>query len=420
MTDRPLTLLVVCPHFDPDTAPTGVVITRIVGELTARGHRAHVVTSLPWYREHRVAPEWVGDRTQVERVAWGSITRLDPMASPDKRHLARRAIGFAGFSALAGWRGARAGRGERIDAVLAMSPPLTLGLTGWVVGSAAARAAGVQRAGHLPRRRGRIGRASTRSHVGRAVVAVAGWLERLTYRRSAAVTVLSDDLADNVRAKLPERRRETVRVIPNFVDVEAITPGERINAYRRELGIGDGPVVMYAGNVGFSQSLNLLVAAAGELPEVTFVIHGDGSAKAQLVADAAATPNVCFSPYLAAERLPEVLAAGDVHVVPLKAGLGSVSVPSKTYSILAAGRPVVAAIDAGTEVPRILAESGAGLATPPDELGPLVESLRALLADPDRARAMGASGRRWVERTVSPAAVGEAYERLFHEVMRHS
>ena len=420
MTDRPLTLLVVCPHFDPDTAPTGVVITRIVGELTARGHRAHVVTSLPWYREHRVAPEWVGARTQVERVAWGSITRLDPMASPDKRHLVRRAIGFAGFSALAGWRGARAGRGERIDAVLAMSPPLTLGLTGWVAGRLRRAPLVFNVQDIFPDAAVASGALSTRSHVGRAVVAVAGWLERLTYRRSAAVTVLSDDLADNVRAKLPERRRETVRVIPNFVDVEAITPGERINAYRRELGIGDGPVVMYAGNVGFSQSLSLLVAAAGELPEVTFVIHGDGSAKAQLVADAAATPNVCFSPYLAAERLPEVLAAGDVHVVPLKAGLGSVSVPSKTYSILAAGRPVVAAIDAGTEVPRILAESGAGLATPPDQLGPLVESIRALLADPDRARAMGASGRRWVERTVSPAAVGEAYERLFHEVMRHS
>lgn len=416
--DRPLDLLVLCPHFEPDTAPTGAVMTRIVHELVARGNRVHVVTSLPWYRNHRVEPGWEGARTQVEQTAWGSITRLHPFAAPDKRNLLRRALGFVGFSALVGWRGLGAGRPRKVDAVVAMSPPLTLGLTGWVV--------------HLWRRGPLVfnvqdifpdavvasGALDTGSAKGRAIVAVAGWLERLTYRRSAAVTVLSDDLADNVRAKLPERQRAKVRVIPNFVDVEAIRPGERRNDYRRELGIGDEPVVLYAGNVGFSQSLDLVLAAARELPEATFVVHGDGSAKTELLAAAEGLPNVRFSPYLAAERLPEVLAAGDVHVVPLKAGLGSVSVPSKTYSILAAGRPVVAAIDAGTEVPRILAESGAGTAVPPDEPAPFVDALRDLLADRERAAAMGAAGRRWVERTVSPAAVGQAYDALVRELIR--
>ncbi len=413
-----LTLLVLCPHFEPDTAPTGAVMTRIVRELVARGHCVHVVTSLPWYREHRVEASWAGARARVEETSWGSITRVHPFASPDKRNLLRRALGFGGFSALVGWRGLRAGGPRRVDAVLAMSPPLTLGLTGWAL--------------HLWRRGPLVfnvqdifpdaavasGALNPRSVPGRAVVALAGWVERLTYRRSAAVTVLSEDLARNVRAKLPEAQRAKVRVIPNFVDADAIVPGERLNAYRTELGIGPEPVVLYAGNVGFSQSLDLVVAAARELPDVTFVIHGDGSAKAQLVAGAGDVANLRFSPYLPIDRLPEVLAAGDVHVVPLKAGLGSVSVPSKTYSILAAARPAVAAIDADTEVPRILAESGAGISVPPDQVGPFIEALRALLADPGRATAMGAAGRRWVERTVSPAAVGQAYETLVRGLAR--
>ena len=74
-----------------------------------------------------------------------------------------------------------------------------------------------------------------------------------------------------------------------------------------------------------------------------------------------------FSGYQPKERVPEVLATGDIHLVPLKAGLGRVSVPSKTYSILAAGRPVLAAIDPGTEVPRMLAASGGGVAVAPDD-----------------------------------------------------
>ena len=63
---RPLDLLVLCPHYAPDTAPTGAVMTRIVLELVARGHRVHVVTSLPWYREHRVESAWAGQRVRVK------------------------------------------------------------------------------------------------------------------------------------------------------------------------------------------------------------------------------------------------------------------------------------------------------------------------------------------------------------------
>jgi colanic acid biosynthesis glycosyl transferase WcaI len=411
----PLTFVVLCPHFDPDTAPTGVVMTRIVRELARRGHRLHVVTSLPWYRNHRVEDGWTGRRSRVEATPWGTITRVEPFASPDKRNLLRRALGFAGFSAFVGWKGLRAGGRRRVDCVLAMSPPLTLGMTGWLVH--------LWRRGPLvfnvqdifPDAAVETGAISTTSRAGRVVVAAAGWLERLTYRRSAAVTVLSDDLRDNVAAKLPAGDRHKVRVIPNFVDVDAIRPGERATAYRRELGIGDEPVVLYAGNVGFSQSLDLVLAAARRLPDATFVIHGEGSAKAALQAAAGDLPNIRFSPYLPPERLPEVLASGDVHVVPLRAGLGAVSVPSKTYSILAAGRPVVAAIDPGTEVPRMLAASGAGLAVPPDDTDAFVDALHTLLADPTRAGEMGAAGRRWVEQAVSPAAVAEAYERVAQE-----
>lgn len=412
MNDRSLTFVVLCPHFDPDTAPTGVVMTRIVRELAARGHRLHVVTALPWYRNHRIEDGWTGCRSRVETTAWGTITRVEPFASPDKRNLVRRALGFVGFSALVGWKGLRAGDGRRVDCVLAMSPPLTLGMTGWLVH--------LWRRGPLvfnvqdifPDAAVETGAISTTSRAGRLIVGLAGWLERLTYRRSAAITVLSDDLRDNVAAKLPDRQRSKVEVIPNFVDVDAIRPGDRSTGYRRDLGIGDEPVVLYAGNVGFSQSLDLVLAAARELPEATFVIHGEGSAKAPLQAEAATRRNVRFSPYLAAERLPEVLASGDVHVVPLRAGLGAVSVPSKTYSILAAGRPVVAAIDPGTEVPRILAASGAGIAVPPDDAAAFTDALRGLLGDLDRAREMGARGRRWVESAVSPAAVAEAYEQV--------
>ena len=68
-------LVVLCPHFDPDTAPTGVVMTRIVDELVELGHTVHVVTSLPWYRSHRIEPGWEGRLVRTAQTPWGSITR---------------------------------------------------------------------------------------------------------------------------------------------------------------------------------------------------------------------------------------------------------------------------------------------------------------------------------------------------------
>lgn len=399
-------LIVLCPHFAPDTAPTGVVMTRIVSELAARGHEIEVVTALPWYRSHAIEPGWGGRLVRRERTPWGRITRLHPFPGGDRRNLARRALGFAGFGALSVALGATMGR--RADAVIAMSPPLTMGLTGWVVSWFGLRGPLVFNIQDVfPDAAVRTG-AMTNPRV----IAAARWLERASYRVASAVTVLSDDLADNVRAKVPARRAGRVVVIPNFVDTAAIEVGDRLTPYRRELGLGEGPVVVYAGNVGFSQSLELLVGAARALPEVQFLVNGAGSARSLLEQQAAGVPNVHFGDHQPIERLGEVLATADLHVVPLRRGLGAVSVPSKTYSILAAGRPILASIDPGTEVARILDASGAGVCVEPDDQDAFTAALRTMLADPDRLVEMGAAGRRWVEGAMSPASVAEAYEQL--------
>ncbi len=402
------TLVVLCPHFDPDTAPTGAVMTRIVSELVERGHRVHVVTALPWYRAHAVEESWDGRWIRRQRTPWGSITRVHPFPSGDRRDLLRRAMGFVGFSVLAGVEGCRAGGWfRRVDAVLAMSPPLTLGPVGRLV-------ALLRRAPFVFNIQDVFPDAAVRTGAitDRRVIAAASWLERMTYRTATAVTVLSEDLQANVRAKVPARHRSRVHVIPNFVDTSVIRPSDRDTPYRRRLGLGDGPVVLYAGNVGYSQSLDLVVEAARRLPDVQFLVNGDGAARPALEASAADLPNVHFAGFVESDRLSELLATGDVHVVPLRTGLGRVSVPSKTYSIMAAGRPVVAAIDPGTAVPRILAESGAGIAVLPDDATAFVDAIRELVSDPDRCARMGAAGRAWVEDSASPRAVGDAYDRL--------
>ena len=398
-------IIVLCPHFAPDTAPTGDVITRIVQEFVAKDQRVHVVTSLPWYRTHAIESGWTGRLVRREKTAWGSITRVHPFPGKSKSNLLRRAIGFGVFSAIAGVCTVFAGGiHRRPAAVISMSPPLTLGLTGWL-------ASRIRRCPSVFNIQDVFPDAAveTGAITNARIIAVSRWLERVSYHRSDAVVVLSEDLRANVLAKISPQHQHKVHVIPNFVDSDRITPRDRMTSYRDELRIGNEQVVMYAGNVGYSQSLSMMLHAARQIPEVTFVINGDGAAREELQRDAAGLSNIRFSGYQPADRVAEVLATADIHVVPLRTGLGAVSVPSKTYSILAAGRPVVAAIDSGTEVTRILAESGAGVSVAPDDPVAFTDALRAMVNSGSAATEAGARGRLWVESHVSPARVAHSY-----------
>lgn len=411
-------ILVLCPHYAPDVAPTGEVMTSIAEALAGLGHELHVVTALPWYQHHRVEQGWGGRLVRRDAATTvGTITRVHPFPT-DKGNVPARALAFGGFTGLA-TAAALADR-ARPDVVLAMSPPLTLGPAGWL---AAARF----RAPFVFNVQDVFPDVAVELGVLRneRVIEAASRVERFTYRRADAVTVLSEDLAGNVAAKLGRGRagdRAKVRVIPNFVDTVFIGVAERENAYRREHGLSGRTVVMYAGNVGLSQSLDLVVHAARRLverrPDVLFVVNGGGSGLAPLVASAAGLPNVRFVGMQPKARLPEVLAAADIHLVPLRRGLAQSSVPSKLYSILAAGRPVLASVDEGTEVARTVERAGAGVAVAPDDPAAFTAALEALLDDPARRDRAGAAGRRFVEGWASPTAVGQAYADLFEELVR--
>ena len=409
MSSKKFRLIVLCPHFEPDMAPTGVVMTRIVHELANLGHELHVVTSLPWYRKHQVEQGWSGALWRVEKTQWGSITRVQPFAGKTKLNLLRRAIGFVLFSAIVGLRSLVAGGFlRRVDGVLAMSPPLTLGLMGWLVKSFRGGKLVFNIQDIFPDAAVETGAISNRK-----IIKGAKWLERISYQKSDLVVLLSDDLANNVQQKLDQRFHRRIRVIPNFVDTQAITPMSRMTKYRAELGIGEELVVMYAGNVGFSQSLEMLIAAARELTHIVFVINGEGAARDSLKAAAHGLDNIRFGDYQDISRLSEVLATADVHVVPLKRGLGSVSVPSKTYSVLAAGRPVCAAVDLDSEVPRILSAAKAGVCVGPDDTRAFISALRSMMQDPKSLSEMGERGRKWVEGHASAGSVAQRYEALY-------
>ena len=405
-------LLILCPHFEPDLhAATGEVMTRLVEGLAKRGHELSVVTALPWYREHDVEPEWRGRPWRSERVAWGRIVRVWPFPT-DKSNVGARAMGFLGFTGLVAGAALTLGRH---DAVLAMSPPIFLGDAAWAVA-----------------RRWRIPMVFNVQDIfpdvavdlgaltNPRVISLARRHERSLYGRADAVTVLSDDQADNVRAKLPPAAGGKVSIIHNFVDLDRVPLVERENDYRRRYGLTGKTVVMYAGNVGLSQPFELIRAAAERFasrPEVHFVINGEGAARAEVDAWATGLANVTVADFVPRDQVAELLGAADLQLILLKRGLARSSTPSKLYGALASGRPILASIDEGSEVAKVVEEAGAGLAVGPEDTAAFLDALDRLLADPAEMVAMGRRGRAHVERWMSPEIQAERYEALFDTLL---
>jgi len=395
---------VLCPHFEPDSAPTGEFMTAIVENLGAMGHELHVITALPWYRDHAIEEGWSHRLVQTDDRDWGRISRVHPFPT-DKTNIAARATAFAGFTT-AGLMSAVTARFDA-DIVFAMSPPMTLGVAGWV----AAKRRGVPFVFNIQDVFPDVA-IETGTISSPRVIKAAKKLEAFVYDKADVVTVLSEEMNRNVI----EKTESATEIIPNFVDVDVFTPGPLENSYREEYGLAGKRVVMYCGNVGFSQSIELLAEAAREmqdLDDVIFVVNGGGSSIEEVRRRSEGLDNFMIIPYQPVERVPEVLASADVHVIPLRKGLAWSSVPSKLYKILAVKRPVVASVDEGTEVGNVVVEAKAGRAVPPDVVEPLTNALRELLESPVLRHEMGESGRDWVERWVTPRRAAERYEALF-------
>ena len=203
-----------------------------------------------------------------------------------------------------------------------------------------------------------------------------------------------------------------VEVIPNFLISESIKPQSRYTKYREEYELGEKLVVMYAGNLGNSQSFELMIKAAEnheKREDVIYVINGSGVMSETLKDKATELRNLKVIDYQPIKRLSEVLATADIHIVPLRTGLGHMSVPSKIYSVFAAGRPVLASVDSETEIERIIRASGAGIAVQPDDFNSFRDRLEELIENSELREEMGNKARIWLEKWYSPEVIAGSY-----------
>ena len=203
-------------------------------------------------------------------------------------------------------------------------------------------------------------------------------VEDYTYKSADKIIVISQAMKRNILAKgVPE---EKIAVISNWIDTDAVQPvAKENNRLFEEFSIDrEKFTVVYAGNFGAAQGAQVILEAAELLPEVQFVIFGGGAEFEQAKKQAESLPNVIVNGLLPVERVPEVYSLGDVCLITCKKGVGNSGMPSKTWSIMGCGTPIIAAFDTDSELSEIVTQAGAGICTEPEDPQALAEAIRTM------------------------------------------
>lgn len=219
-------------------------------------------------------------------------------------------------------------------------------------------------------------------------------IERKTYPLCERVIVLSHAVERNLLGKgVPQSKLLTVS---NWIDAEEVHPvAKEDNPLFEEFNLDRSRFnVVYAGNFGASQGAEVILEAARLLRDddvVRFVIFGGGAEfeQAKAAVEREKLSNVIINPLLPRERVSEVYSLGDVALITCKKGVGSIAMPSKLWSIMACGTPIIAAFDTDSELADVLKASGAGVCVEPEN----PEKLAAEIKRQSRGAVPKADGR---------------------------
>lgn len=226
-------------------------------------------------------------------------------------------------------------------------------------------------------------------------------IEDFTYRNADKIIVISEDFKRNIMAKgVPE---EKIEVIYNWVDEQAVVDVPRAeNKLFDKYGLDRSKFyVTYCGNIGLTQNMDLLLEVAKELetelPDVRFVLVGEGAAKVRVeeTIREKQISNVTLLPFQPYEDISQVFSLGDASLVISKPGVGENSVPSKTWSIMSASRPVLINFDEN-ELKDIVTKHACGIFTKAGDKEAFKESIARLQRDPELCRLYGRNGRKFV------------------------
>ena len=410
--DDRMRVLILSQYYKPEPIPKPVELAQ---ELRQRGHIVSVLTGFPNYPTGKLYPGFDLNVVKREEIDGIPVTRTFEFPYHGRQAIGR-VLNYVSFMISAPLGSFFA---PPCDVIYVWHPPLTIGVAAWLIARLrrvpfvydvqdiwpeSAVLSGLLKDGWLVRLMSR--------------------LERFVYRQANHILVVTDGARDNLIAKgVPP---DKISVMPHWVDeslfAQADEPARQRT--RERYGWCDHFVVLFAGNLGLAQGLETVVSAASQLrsdDKVLIVLVGDGTDKDRLqrLAHSLGLKNsLQFIERQPIEKMPDFMAASDALLVHLKRSeLSHYVIPTKTLAYLAAGQPILMAMDGAAA--QLVREAGAGFVIPPENPAELASAIRLLSDMPPSERAvMGWRGRDYLIAHLSKQKVIPQYEAVLQRAVR--
>lgn len=406
-------LLLLPSYFFPEQAASYYLYENLYGQFSRQGMEMLVYTPMPCRGVDKTVRREYREK-KIERMYDGNMCVHRFSMYKEGKNPILRALRYFFISAVQFWKGIRA---KNISVIFVTSTPPTQG----------ALAALVKKFKKVPLVYN-LQDIFPDSLVGSGLARKGGLLwkigrtiENFTYRNTDKIVVISEDFKQNIMAKgVPE---EKIAVVYNWVDEKAIAPvKEEDNELFEEFGISrDKFRVVYAGNLGNAQNIEIIVDAARKLKDnskIEFIIFGKGGLEDEIKQTKAKDQldNLKILPLQPYERVAKVYGLGNVCIVACKLGLGGAAMPSKTWSIMSSGRAVLANFDEG-ELKEILEKNDCGAFTKAGDLEGFVSTIEKLSQHPEQCAEMGDKGRQFILNNLTREVGTQKYVNVIKSVV---
>lgn len=401
--------------FSPDSVSTAYLMSELSLALKNLGHEVTVLTTTPHYNLDPAALTAQPLETVWPGILYKSSYHGIPVwhvKVPAKGRRMWSRVGdhmwFHVVSLLLGTR-----KTGVYDIVIATSPPLTIGVVAWLLGRRCGAPSVYKVAEIYPDIAINQGLLKNR-----LMIRMMQSLERLVYRKSAAVLPIAEQFRLLIQDRAPFG--DKLQTVPEFVDTHFFRPLPRDNEFARTFGLLDRFVVLYGGNIGYVQDWESVLQAAENLRQapVLFAIVGDGVCRSQLVdqVNTRRLNNITVIGYQPKERMPEVNASSEIGLIPMKSAGNIDGCPSKVFSILACAKPVLATAEPRSEIAWMLERGRCGRIATPGSGEALTQAVLRALEQQDLLKQEGENGRRFVEMYYSKEVITARYDKLIRSL----
>jgi colanic acid biosynthesis glycosyl transferase WcaI len=381
------------------------------------GHQVSILTGFPNHPTGVVPPEW---RSRLRRLAYrekiGHVnvyrTWLWPLPN---RKAHERMRNYASFCVSAALRGMTI---PRPDVIIASSPQLLVGLSGWWLAFTRQIPFVFEVRDLWPESLSAVGVGGENSLLHRALAGIAGFL----YRRADRIVVVTPAFKHHLidRWGVPA---EKINVVENGVETDLFASADPAAsaARRKELGAESRFLVCYIGTMGMAHGLETLLDAAATLqskaPNVIFLLIGEGSEKERIksLAQSRGLANVRFLDQQPREKIPSFISASDLCLVLLKkTDVFKTVIPTKMLEFMSCARPVILGVEGQAKA--ILEDAGAGLAIEPENADALASAINHLDHNRELAKTLGEQGRAYIVQNFSRASTAQKYIRILRDI----